>query len=203
VLYGQYKDGLKVLVTGDYESAERIFKAILDHSYLQLVGDKDGENEDRSLINLKYIIYKNLASINSNNKGLEHLSTALDYLICAAKLDATDLCLWFDIGSVSLRLERFWIAKLAFEQSLLIDPGYWPSLDSFIVLVYALGDYSLCLRYVFTSLKLDKFYVNGVVLMKKIQMFEEAFYSQQIEVFVDVNYVSCGLVSSKTGCILF
>ncbi len=185
-------------MTGNYESAERIFQSILNHSYLESVDDqvaaKNEENEDQPLIKLKYIIYKNLASINKNNKGPEHLSTALGCLIKAAKLDATDLCLWFDIGSVSLKLERFWIAKLAFEQSLLIDPNHWPSLDSFIVLVYALGDYSLCLKYVFASLKLDKFYVNGIILMKKIQMFEEAFYSQQIEVFVDSNYVSFSLV---------
>ena len=34
------------------------------------------------------------------------------------------------------------IAKLAFEQSLKIDSTYWPSLDHFIILVYALGNYS-------------------------------------------------------------
>lgn len=60
----------------------------------------------------------------------------------AAKIDASDICLWFEIGQTSLQLDRFLIAKLAFEQSLRLDPAYWPSLDNFIVLVYALGNHT-------------------------------------------------------------
>ena len=60
----------------------------------------------------------------------------------AVKIDATDLCLWFEIGLSSLKQDNYLIAKLAFEQSLKIDSTYWPSLDHFIILVYALGNYS-------------------------------------------------------------
>lgn len=51
----------------------------------------------------------------------------------------------------------------------------------------------MCLKYIFNSLKLDKFYVNGIVLMKKIQLFEEAYYSQQIELFINTNYDYYGI----------
>jgi hypothetical protein len=104
-------------------------------------------------------------------------------------------------------LNRYIIAKLAFEQSLRIDSSYWPSLDSFIILLYALGNYArnkiekilicyliiiffinlVCLKYVFNALKLDRFYINAIILMKKIQSFKELFYSQQVELFINNN----------------
>lgn len=51
----------------------------------------------------------------------------------------------------------------------------------------------VCLRYVFSALKLDKFYMNGIILLKKMALSEEAMYTQQIELFVDANYDTCGI----------
>ena len=36
-LYKQYKDGLKILMKGDYDEAEKSFEEILSHSYLKSV----------------------------------------------------------------------------------------------------------------------------------------------------------------------
>ena len=36
-LYSQYKDGLKILMKGDHNEAERLFELILTHSYLESV----------------------------------------------------------------------------------------------------------------------------------------------------------------------
>lgn len=36
-MYGQYKDGLKTLMTGDYLGAEKSFEDLLAHSYLDQV----------------------------------------------------------------------------------------------------------------------------------------------------------------------
>jgi hypothetical protein len=35
--------------------------------------------------------------------------------------------------------------------------------------------------------------MNGIILLKKIHFFDEAFHSQQIELFIDANYESCGI----------
>lgn len=51
----------------------------------------------------------------------------------------------------------------------------------------------VCLRYVFSALKLDKFYMNGIILLKKMALSEDAMHTQQIELFVDANYDSCGI----------
>lgn len=115
----------------------------------------------KALIQLKYVILKNLASINSQNKlnfskALNHLIQVVEFNLGrfffiyfhiinkkkAAKIDNTDLCIWYEIGDNALKLNRYIIAKLAFEQSLRIDSSYWPSLDSFIILLYALGNYA-------------------------------------------------------------
>ena len=45
----------------------------------------------------------------------------------------------------------------------------------------------VCLKYVFNALKLDRFYINAIILMKKIQSFKELFYSQQVELFINNN----------------
>jgi hypothetical protein len=92
------------------------------------------------LCRLKYIILKNLASLNSDKKF--NFSVALNYLIQAAKIDSTDLSVWYEIGENALKLNKFMIARYAFEESLNLNSSHWASLDNLIILLYGLGNYS-------------------------------------------------------------
>jgi len=159
---------------------------------------------DEELKKLEYIIYKNLATIYTQT---ESYSDALDSQIKvkiriiktrrqlkfhftnikAAKLDASDICLWYDMGENAIRLKRFQIARLAFEKSLNIDANYWPSLNNLVILLYALGNYPLCLEYTLKTLKMDKFYMNGLIILKKIQMMPEEMFTKEIESFLEQN----------------
>lgn len=99
------------------------------------------------------------------------------------KIDDTDRCVWYEIGKNALHLGKFLIARYSFEKSLSIDPHDWFSLDNLIVLLFAFGHYSLCLNYIFDSVKTDKFYVNGLILLKKLEIMDMSYYTKQIEAF--------------------
>ncbi len=97
------------------------------------------------------------------------------------------MTIWFEIGESAFKLNRFLIARYAYEESLRLNKEYWPAMDNLIVLLYGLGNYALCLKYVMHALELDRFYVNGIILMEKIKMFNELYYSNQIKAFINHN----------------
>ena len=184
----------------------------------------------KELVQLKYIILKNLALINTKETKLNH-EKALNFLIqvrrtCkwsanergkdltrfwlfkAAEIDSTDACLWYEIGENAFNLEKYLISRWAYEESLRLSPSNWPCLDKLVVLLFSLGHYSggprmsharvvklllmtsslsACLKHIFNALKMDKFYFNGLLLMKKIEAFKEIHYMHQIELFQRIN----------------
>uniref|UniRef100_S4RUA1 Calcineurin binding protein 1 n=1 Tax=Petromyzon marinus TaxID=7757 RepID=S4RUA1_PETMA len=86
----------------------------------------------------------------------------------AVLLDASDVTLWFRMGSVAVRLLRMPLARHAFEEGLRCSPMHWPCLDRLITVLYALGDYGCCLYYIYQALQKDPGYGKGLVLMAKI-----------------------------------
>ena len=101
--------------------------------------------------------------------------------------------MWYEIGENALRLNKYLIARNAFENCLSIDSSDWFSLDNLIVILFALGNYSTCLEYTFDALKLDKFYLNGLIVLKKIEMLDCEVFSNQVKIFVEINYIMHGI----------
>jgi tetratricopeptide (TPR) repeat protein len=149
------------------------------------------ETYEQDLIRLKYVLFKNMSTIQSRQNA--DYSRALEFLIEAAKIDDTDRCIWYEIGQNALNLNKYMIARYAFEHTLSIDPNDWYSLDNLIVILYALGNYSQCLSYVFHALKVDKFYVNGLIVMKLMEKLGEVYYTRQVEMFSEANFTMCGI----------
>jgi hypothetical protein len=172
--------------------AESHLTQLLDNDLFnkQSTINNETDTDDKTLIQLKYIILKNLASITSER---EDYASSLNHLIEAAKIDATDLLLWYDIGMSALKMKRFLIARWSFEESLRINSSHWPSIDNIIILLYSQSNYSACLKYIFDALKLDKFYINGIVLLKKLELQREVNFLSQIELFIQINYTSNGI----------
>ena len=105
-LYEKYKEGLKLLSKQEFSEAEALFQLLLKNPLLESVSsnflhsskknifkfhptqkikNKDDEEleiefeTDKELVKLKYILLKNLASINSSTNN--NFSEALNYLI--------------------------------------------------------------------------------------------------------------------------
>ena len=52
-----------------------------------------------------------------------------------------------------------------------------------IILSFNLNE--VCLKFTFSALRIDKFYINGIIFLKKIQMLDESFYTQQVDTFIN------------------
>ncbi|RNA38531.1 calcineurin-binding cabin-1 [Brachionus plicatilis] len=164
-LYESYKDGLKNLASKDYDSANKIFESILLNPIINAKLEVPDEIE-KDLQKLKYILLKNLSLI--QNKQSKNYKFALEYLIQAATIDGTDINLWYEIGCLSLKIGRLIVAKVSFEECLNINPHHWPSLDQLIVILFSLGNFTNSLEFVFNALRMDKAYINGLIILKKI-----------------------------------
>lgn len=81
-LYDKYKDGLKLLSVEEFIQAESLFETLLDNPLLGEENETSVE-KDKELIKLKYILFKNIASI--NGAKTKNYEKALDYLIQVKK----------------------------------------------------------------------------------------------------------------------
>ncbi|CAF0846266.1 unnamed protein product [Brachionus calyciflorus] len=189
-LYETYKNGLKYLANKEYLSAKDLFEQILK-SPLIVEKSLECDEIEKDLTKLKYILFKNLSLIQS--KYLENYKSALEFLIQAAKIDGTDLNLWYEIGCISLKIGKLIISKLAFEECLDLNQEHWPSLDNLIILLFAVGNYSECLKNIFVALKMDKYYLNGLICLKKIQLSNFSLFTNEIDNFIQTEYKECAL----------
>ena len=129
------------------------------------------------------------------------------FLYQAAKIDPTDVNLWYEIGYMSQNSKRFLVAKYAFKQALVINSKHWPSLNNLIILLYAIGDYTrkflyifnlfeklgilslVCLKYTMQAFNIDKFYVYGIIVFNSLLQLNNEFYTNDIKKFLKDNQV--------------
>ncbi|KAH9508209.1 Calcineurin-binding protein cabin-1 [Bulinus truncatus] len=80
----------------------------------------------------------------------------------AVKIDSSEVTVWFQMGQVARKLDKYPLVKICFQQALQCNPNHWPSLDNAITLNYALGDY------IFFALEKDCNYTKALALKSQI-----------------------------------
>lgn len=114
---------------------------------------------------IKYSCYMNIGTIAMKQNNEQE---ALKNFLTASELDKTDVTLWYKIGMLALKLDRFQQSAYAFAQGLECSESHWPCLDQLISVLFALQETVACLQYIGKALILDSCYVKGVVLRKQI-----------------------------------
>ncbi|XP_076347198.1 calcineurin-binding protein cabin-1-like isoform X4 [Tachypleus tridentatus] len=161
-----YNKALELQTQGCFSEAEATFKELLQSQLLsQVVPKQDEETPLTPGLTLKYLAYKNLGSI-AAEKG--NFYDAVDSYLEAVSIDATDVTLWYRIGHGALKLHKYALARLAFEEGLKCSSGHWPCLDNLITVLYALNEYASCLYYISVSLEKECYYLKGLVFRNKI-----------------------------------
>ena len=83
-------------------------------------------------------------------------------------MDSSDVCVWHKIGKLAIRMDRYSLARHAYEQGLQCNPKHWPCLDMVITVLYSLGNYHTCLQYIARALEMDAGYIKGIVFREQI-----------------------------------
>ncbi|XP_022907944.2 calcineurin-binding protein cabin-1-like isoform X2 [Onthophagus taurus] len=157
-----YNKALRIQSCGDYIAAEDILQTLLNENIPQL--EIQG-GLPKTMSTIKYSCYVNLGAIAIKQKKL---SEALKNYLGASELDSTDVTLWFKIGKLAMKLDKFKLASHAFSKGLECSESHWPCLDNLISVLFALRDTIACLMYIGKALILDPDYKKGLVFRKNI-----------------------------------
>ncbi|XP_046971827.1 calcineurin-binding protein cabin-1-like [Vanessa cardui] len=162
----QYTKALDLHKKGNISEATQLLKDLLDTELLYDVKKtKDGETVSGPLFNLKYLCYKNLASM-LNAAG--ETDAAIEAYTAASELDDTDVTLWYRLGLVCFQGKHYEMALHAFQKGIERNPRHWPCLDKIIILLLGLNYKEQCLATIHDALQLDPDYLRGIVYRRHI-----------------------------------
>ncbi|KAJ8933156.1 hypothetical protein NQ314_014183 [Rhamnusium bicolor] len=134
-----YNKALRLQAKGEHSESESILLKLIEEN-IPLLENNGGL--PKSMSTLKYSCFVNLGNIYlKENKVID----ALDKYSTASDLDSTDVTLWYKIGKLALKEEKFRQSAYAFSK-----------------------DTVACLVYIGKALMLDADYIKGLVLRKQI-----------------------------------
>lgn len=162
----QYAKALELQRKGNLPDATQLLKDLLDTEVIgEVKKPAPGEKITGPLFNLKYLCYKNLASMLSTAGDVD---AAIDAYCAATDLDDTDVTLWHRLGLLCLRAQRFEMALQVFQRGTEQNPKHWPCLDNIVTLLFALDYKEECITTIYETLQLDPGYLRGIVYRKYI-----------------------------------
>ncbi|KAL0818728.1 hypothetical protein ABMA28_008059 [Loxostege sticticalis] len=162
----QYSKALDLQRKGNLKDATQLLKDLLDTELLYDVKKPaPGEKISGPLFNLKYLCYKNLASMMSS---IDDLDGAIEAFCAASELDDTDITLWHRLGMLCMRAKRYEMALHAFQRGAERNPRHWPCLDKIVTLLLGLDYKEECISTIYDTLQLDPGYLRGLAYRKHI-----------------------------------
>ncbi|KAI9916463.1 hypothetical protein PsorP6_017168 [Peronosclerospora sorghi] len=96
------------------------------------------ERDVRLTRRLEYLCHKNLATMALEAQSFEH---ALDSFASALALDATDVVVWYQMGTTAIETGKWWLARRTLEEGLKVDATYWPLVETLAQVLYQVGDH--------------------------------------------------------------
>ncbi|CAG5056869.1 unnamed protein product [Parnassius apollo] len=162
----QYAKALDLQRKGNLPDATQLLKDLLDTELLYNVQKPaPGEKIAGPLFNLKYLCYKNLATMLS---AAGDIDAAIESYITASELDDTDVTLWHRLGLLCMQSKHYETALHAFQRGVDRNPKHWPCIDKIITLLLGLDYKEECISSIYDALQLDPGYFRGLVYRKYI-----------------------------------
>ena len=166
--FQRYNRALTFIKNKENDKAEAALKELLLHPYF----DFDEENFSGSdffntpAVKLLTSIYKNLGKVHEANTNDDE---ALECYLEAVNSDKSDITTWYNIANVYIKKVNYQLACESLKECLNIDPSFWPSIDTLICLLYALGDYLSCLHLIQHSLSLNSSFERALCVKEEIK----------------------------------
>jgi len=113
---------------------------------------QSGEGSEQIQKTLRYNVHKNLGECFMDECDYQK---AEDHFFEASQIDRTDVSLWFQLASASVKLDHLFMVKGALEEGLNCSPNHWPCLENLIVVTFKLCDNFSCLCYCAKALERD------------------------------------------------
>ncbi|KAI8985349.1 hypothetical protein BDB01DRAFT_787727 [Pilobolus umbonatus] len=185
-LLDTYQQALKLQQQGQIEKAKGQYEDLIAHHLVKfdstllidsLKSNQDTSNIETPLSTLKFLVYKNYASLledEFSHSGKKSLATqALDNYLKAVRIDPTEHSLWYHIGAISHQLNQYRLARIAYETGIFNNdsstnieitvreeylisllkngrllPMQWKCLEGLCRILYDIKDYQACQSYI-------------------------------------------------------
>ncbi|KAB2019838.1 hypothetical protein ES319_D07G023800v1 [Gossypium barbadense] len=138
-----YHDGLLKLQAKDYEKARELLESVLKDPLISNA-EVDNNTTDGHLLQLKFLVLKNLATV-FLQQGSGHYESALRCYLQAVEIENKDSVVWNQLGTLSCSMGSLSISRWAFEQGLLCSPNNWNCMEKLLEVLIAIGDEVTCL----------------------------------------------------------
>jgi hypothetical protein len=155
--------------------------------------------EESPLSTLRFLVFKNYASLLKDEYLRLHDKTvaneALQYYLQAVKIDPTEYSLWYHIGYLAHTIKKLRFARLAYETGFYVSnqqrtlklhvaqpdhvfdiiksgkfsPMQWKCLEGLVMVLYDIGDYTLCKTYIQIIMSLVPDWQCGLELKSKME----------------------------------
>ena len=142
-----YNSALQQLVKKDKAGAKTNLLDITNSSLFQ-----SGEGSEQIQKTLRYNVHKNLGECFMDECNYQK---AEDHFFEASQIDRTDVTLWFQLASASVKLGNYHMVRGALEEGLNCSPNHWPCLENLIAVSFKLTDNYGCLCYCAMALERD------------------------------------------------
>ncbi|KAL5558617.1 hypothetical protein UlMin_034828 [Ulmus minor] len=138
-----YHEGLLKLEANEYEKARKLLESVLKDPLIANA-QVDGSASDGHLLQLRFLVLKNLANV-FLQQGSLHYESALHCYLQAVEIDTKDSVVWNQLGTLSCSMGLLSISRWAFEQGLLCSPNNWNCMEKLLEVLIAIGDEVACL----------------------------------------------------------
>eukprot|EP00090_Calanus_glacialis_P013101 TRINITY_DN21726_c0_g1_i3.p1 TRINITY_DN21726_c0_g1~~TRINITY_DN21726_c0_g1_i3.p1 ORF type:complete len:2006 (+),score=827.87 TRINITY_DN21726_c0_g1_i3:94-6111(+) len=157
-----YNSALQQLVKNNKAGAKTNLLEITNSSLFQ-----SGEGSEQIQKTLRYNVHKNLGECFMDESDFQK---AEDHFFEASQIDRTDVTLWFQLASASVKLGNFCMVRGALEEGLNCSPNHWPCLENLITVSFKLCDNFGCLCYCAMALERDPTNQKAIEYKSKVYM---------------------------------
>lgn len=161
----QYAKALDLQRKGNLSEAMQLLNDLLETELLFDVKKPAPGKSTDPLFNLKYLCFKNVASMQN---CLGEMEKAIESYSAAADLDDTDVTLWYKLGLTCIKAKDFEKALYSFQRGTDCNSRHWPCIDKIVLLQMGLNYYNDCISTIYEALLLDPGYLRGLVYRRHI-----------------------------------
>eukprot|EP00667_Euglena_gracilis_P024925 EG_transcript_28948 len=141
-LQERYAEGLRLLASGEAAEAVRVFRDVLAKPAVARARPRRDEPvQSHPLLYLKLLALKNQARA---LQACGEAGAATEVLVAALALDGGQPALWFSLAQLALRQRQVFLARLALEECLKLNPHHLPAAQLGLEVLHAVGDFPAC-----------------------------------------------------------
>jgi len=160
--FENYNKALILQNKGEYGKAKEIYEELMKIDIFNEDLQKVKNIQSSPLHLVRYVVLKNYAVILEKENNIHE---AIEYYEKAILIDSTDTNLWYRIGELYQHIDFYDSAYNAYKHALEnsnTNISSWKALTGISNVLYEIGDFITCLKYVNKALNINSSWVRGM-----------------------------------------